>query len=108
MGAYSSKGAGFIKCILEATHAPILVNCDAIAYDWILNLPDQGVRVSKDRLVMFIHTGTDYKTNGGFIGASPQRLKSAQAKLKGLGYKTKYFDSLEAAKKYIETLKIIK
>lgn len=97
---------GFYKSVLEMTCAPIVTCSDSIAYDWILNLPDQGLRVSKDRLIILVHVGSGYKTNGGHCSASEQRLKKAQAKLKGLGYKTKYFSSLDKAKAFIESLKI--
>jgi hypothetical protein len=103
--AYLGKGAGFLKTILEMTFAPIVTNGDGIACDWILNL-EQGRRVNTDRLIIFVHTGSDYKANGGFIGACPQRLKTAQTKLKSLGYKTKYFGSINDARKFIEKLKI--
>ena len=107
MDGYLSKGMGFISCILEMSHGPILVNSDSIAYDWVLNLPDQGHRISKNRIIVLVHTGHDYKTNGGYTGASEKRLKQAQAKLKALGYKTKYCSSIKAAEAYVSTLKVI-
>lgn len=101
--AYLSKGAGIYKTFIEMTRTPILTNSDSIAYDWILNLPDQGERVSKDRLIILVHTGT----KDGHCGASELRLKNAQAKLKSLGYKTKYCKDLATAKRFIESIKIL-
>lgn len=91
----------FLFGALACTFKPILTNSDGIACDWIIE------HVDKERMIILVHTGHDYKTNGGFIGGSPQRLKKSQEKLKALGYKTKYFSSMNAATKFIETLKVL-
>lgn len=108
--AYLGKGAGIYKAFVEITHTPIVTNSDSIAMDWIINLDDQGQRVSKDRLVIFVYTGRndqDTHVDDKFhCGASIQRLKAAQIKLKTLGYKTKFCKDLVSCKKLVESLRI--